>query len=937
MKKPMSFTRKIFIISVVSILWSSCGGGSLPRVLPQAGRAEFYLTDQAGVPYTAVWLKIRQVDVHSPDAGWKTVFSFDPPVDVNVLELQKLRKFLGMVTLPEGNYDGIRLVLTEVRVVENGAVRFIPVPDSVILSATFQIRPDGVLEITVDINVDQVIPPGTYQFSQEGIVVIVRSRPSAPPPMPPPPNPPPEQRPLLFTGVIDSLNTAERSFLLTAHPLIPPSRMGVSIPGWQVKILTNTDTRYFPEGTTFETLQAGDSVDVVAVPATASPQPSYLALEVFLLKKSLPVDLVEGWVLESLPDQRLVKISLMRDDDWIIHTPGGPQRPEFFPPKHFLWIKGIPETEIFDENGTPLSWVDIQVGMFLAATGTWRSRDLFEARKIRVQRQSPPSQDEIFGYIGLLEPENTRFLLIAHAERVCILIYPPPPGCFKKIWIKTTPETRFEKSDGTPLSFEDLRVGMLVKVKGAYFSSGDFLALMVVVVSSMEPPPEIFSGTVVEKWVEGRKKFLRVANEQESRIVRVLDSAVIVDENGNPFSFDEIQVGHYLRIQGEMDESDPQVLNAKYILVQTGPTHQVKAELFGIITEKKPDVPSLIVVDQQAKRWEVLVDAETLYQDSEGNPLSYNDLKVTDKVWVLGFMQAEDTILARLVTRIPEMPPPPEINVRGIIMEFRPPARFIVREWDGTLWSVAVVEQSRIYDKHGHLMSYAQLRVGQEVTVWGNIRNGRDVDASVVRVLDEIEPPSQGGVLAGIMGRIYPDDEKFFLSPPFFSPGMSSPPPQGIWVKWSENTRIYDQNRNIISIFDVPMGSFLAVVVSSEDSSPYPCSEGCLSSEVKALAIYFISSTPPLHYLQGYVAGKQSLPDGSYMLTLRDAVSNMLNNFLIRVPQNALALNGLTGMELNFDSWSLQDFVAVYTDSPSDAPEILAQLMVLHPPMPVGR
>ncbi|MFN4182293.1 MAG: DUF4382 domain-containing protein, partial [bacterium] len=153
----MSCARKIIMIvsSVILVVWAGCGGGgSPPPTLPQSGKAEFYLTDQSGLPYTAVWLKIQEIDVHSPSSGWKPILTFNPPVEVDALKLRNLRLFLGMASLPQGVYDGIRFVLSEVRVVENGAVRFISVPDTATISASFQIRPDGVQEITVDINVE---------------------------------------------------------------------------------------------------------------------------------------------------------------------------------------------------------------------------------------------------------------------------------------------------------------------------------------------------------------------------------------------------------------------------------------------------------------------------------------------------------------------------------------------------------------------------------------------------------------------------------------------------------------------------------------------------------------------------------------------------------------------------------------------------------------
>ncbi len=925
---------------IILMIFAGCGGGTSQSIIPQTGSAEFYLTEQSDVPYDAVWVEVTEVAVHSPGSGWRTVLNFQPPVEIDAIKLVNLRKFVGMMQLPLGFYDRIRLKITELRVDENGISRNIVVPpEGVPIEVHFQVIPDGMLEITIVLDIENLVPPQSYQFSSDGIAVNVHIRGSDGPIIIPPPEPPPEQRPLLFTGSISSINSADQSFLLNVHPYLQPMPMQTPIQYGQIKILTDVNTRYFPSGVSFQSLQIGDYLDVVAVAAPSSTIPTYLALEVFLLRKPIPGDRVEGWALEVLPDLKMAKLSITNPDDWTFPrlAGGSADIPNFTPPEHFIWVIGTESTEILDREGNTATWNDLHPGMYLVVNGQWRSEYLFEARKILIQNQRPVPGDEVFGNIGLIDSEQKRFLLISHD--VCIAIYPPPPECFGRLWVKTTPETKIEKSDGNPLTFEDLRVGMRVRTRGAFLPSGDFLGSSVVVFSLISPQPELFEGVILEKFVDNEKQFLKVANSLESRIVRVKHDTVITDTEGNPLTYQDLQVGMSLSILGEWDESDTDIFNAKAIVVNLAPPSQEQVEIVGAITEKNSAGKTLKVAEfhQPLVEWTVIATDETMIQESDGSPVTFEDLKVGDAVWILGLKQGENVVLARLITRLPELPPPPQVSVRGKIVEFRLPAKFVVKEDDGSLWIVAVNERTRISNHQGNPLTFADLQVGQEVTVWGNIRNGHDIDAVLIRVLTEEPIDGFPGTFWGQIERLQGEDHKFFVVPPGDFPQPLFPYNDGVWVKMAEGSIIYDRARNHLNFSDLAVGLFIAVIARQDDVS-YPCIDQCVPPEIQAEKVYVVSSSvPPLH-LMGIVAGKQSSENHGYWLTVTPTMPHTPQYALIWVPEDVVALDVQNGEELNFDSWAVGNAGIIYGaegTGPLNKEGIIADMMLRITSQPV--
>lgn len=93
---------------------TSSGGGGTGN---STGQLQVGLTDASG-EFASVVLTIAEVravptgDENDATQGLPVIATFDPPITVDVLDLQFTQEILGTATLPAGEYNQIRLVLT---------------------------------------------------------------------------------------------------------------------------------------------------------------------------------------------------------------------------------------------------------------------------------------------------------------------------------------------------------------------------------------------------------------------------------------------------------------------------------------------------------------------------------------------------------------------------------------------------------------------------------------------------------------------------------------------------------------------------------------------------------------------------------------------------------------------------------------------------------
>lgn len=103
--------KKILIIlaaAVLLLIFTSCEEQS------GSGTLNLSITDSPidGDDVTGVFIKINEIQVHTPDSGWMTMEDFEGPAETNLLDLTRGESdFLGSIELEGGKYTQIRFML----------------------------------------------------------------------------------------------------------------------------------------------------------------------------------------------------------------------------------------------------------------------------------------------------------------------------------------------------------------------------------------------------------------------------------------------------------------------------------------------------------------------------------------------------------------------------------------------------------------------------------------------------------------------------------------------------------------------------------------------------------------------------------------------------------------------------------------------------------
>lgn len=104
-----------FILPLASLfLFTSCGGGSSGSSVAgvETGSLSLSLSDATTDDYNAVYVTVKEVQVHKPENKWQTLYT--PMNTVNLLELVNgVRENLGLAMLERGSYTQLRMIIGE--------------------------------------------------------------------------------------------------------------------------------------------------------------------------------------------------------------------------------------------------------------------------------------------------------------------------------------------------------------------------------------------------------------------------------------------------------------------------------------------------------------------------------------------------------------------------------------------------------------------------------------------------------------------------------------------------------------------------------------------------------------------------------------------------------------------------------------------------------
>jgi len=323
--------------------------------------------------------------------------------------------------------------------------------------------------------------------------------------------------------------------------------------------------------------------------------------------------------------------------------------------------------------------------------------------------------------------------------------------------VYVTDKTVIKGADKTKLTFRDLEVGQFVEVEGD-LANGKFVAKTLVVA---DPKKVIIDGTVT---AYDKEKSISVKVALETVSIAIYGKTEI---RGTP------AVGATVHIEAAL-QKDGSLLALRITVKSSNDDKTKVAAVHGTIEQIGSS--SFAVAGVTVK-----VDDQTEIK-SKGQTISFSNLKVGDKVVVLGTRQSDGSILARKIEVMPKVEPP--AHVEGTIQTIGSSSFAVAGV------TVKVDDQTEIKSK-GQTISFSNLKVGDKVVVLGTKQSDGSILARKIEVMPKVEPP------ATIQGTIQ-------------TIGSSSFTVAGVTVKVDDQTEIKSEGQTI-RFADLKVGNKVVV------------------------------------------------------------------------------------------------------------------------------
>lgn len=550
-----------------------------------------------------------------------------------------------------------------------------------ITDGTQIVNPDGTPLTIDDLRVGQFTEvSGVWRASDifEAYTMIVFDQ--GPPPQP-------EQ----IAGVIVEINATDHMLTVVVgvpggpwDPVVPESHEREPVKLVNVKVTENTIIQgQDGQALTFEELRVGMTIEAVG----RFEGDVLIADRIRVLGGPPEVVPFAGIIREKDDASRILVLEYPR--------PLGDDTGVELPP---LRIKVTEDTQIEDASGNPLTWIDLAIGQFIRGEGKpIPEEQLIVAHWIRVGETPPPSPPSVVvGRITDIHPESRSFILaVGDASGGGSGGGTPPTGGWHPqgfddpgsshetlVEVFTNDDTEFVDSDGSLFAFEDLNIGDFVECIGEWTPQEDappgFHARRV---QRIQPPPlVVVHGVILE--INAEQKAFLLAPEVGADDPNAPDHAIWVettpetrffDDQGNPLSFEDLQVGNVVTVGGRWGEEPPgerPVLIASFVVRHEGPPPPppgiVAGRIVEIFSDRRAFVIEVPLRDANAVgRINILTNESTLFFGPDGQPIAFEDLAVGDFVkvigeWMPGDPQHPPAMMAHEVHKHAPPPPPPE-------------------------------------------------------------------------------------------------------------------------------------------------------------------------------------------------------------------------------------------------------------------------------------
>lgn len=370
-------------------------------------------------------------------------------------------------------------------------------------------------------------------------------------------------------------------------------------------------------------------------------------------------------------------------------------------------VQVTPETRLLDVVGRPTSFEAFRVGRRAAAIGDFDDAGVLIALQVRLL--------DSLGEGG--EGRRVRFAGVVTAVNASELAFvverdPRDSRPFDlAVRVLTDEETEFEfRRGGGPATFDDIAVGVVVEVQGAFQPGGPVLATEVKIGHPLPPPgPEVeVHGSIEAIDLGARTLAVR------GILFRVTPQTVIEGRHDNPLTLEDLRVGDFVEAKGT--RTGPNTADARRIELEDRhePPRGEHIVRFAGSIEAIPDDATLIVAGRT-----VHVTASTEIEAFDSIPLTFADLDAGEPVGVAGILLADGSVRARHIRQ--------EI---AIISAVDADARVItVNDLD-----VSVPASAEIKLPGNVAGSFADLTVGQTIRLEAHL-DGAQIVADEIRIL----------------------------------------------------------------------------------------------------------------------------------------------------------------------------------------------------------
>ncbi len=332
------------------------------------------------------------------------------------------------------------------------------------------------------------------------------------------------------------------------------------------------------------------------------------------------------------------------------------------------------KTEFRDDLGNRLTFADFQIGDPVEVRAVQRPGSTLLATRVKLRNNE---QNEI----EFTAPIDTLFsssLIVGG------------------ITFDTDDNTVILNDNNQPITLDDLQIGMIVEIRGLRKVDGHILATHIKIEDFFQDELEV-KGTIDSLGID----YLAVLGH----IFFVNENTIVLDNNNSPISFPDLSIGLLVEVRANR-LADGSLLATR---IKLEDTENDELEITGVIDTLNTGFIRVEGID-------FVTNENTLILDHANNPIAFSDLIAGLTVEIKASRQPDDAFLA---VRIKIEDGPGFSSTDGIVSSVSPNT-IVVAEPEFLVTATTVV-----LDEKFRQISYSEIAVGQEVTLWSDASNGR--------------------------------------------------------------------------------------------------------------------------------------------------------------------------------------------------------------------